>query len=644
MIRPWNFAAVIWRCAAPWVLLGVAFSQQPADFESLVGSAQHAQARGDFEAAAGFYRRASTLQPQNAELAANLGLMYYQVNKNEEAADAFRHAIRLNPGLFVPNLFLGLDYVKLKRFSEAIPYLKQAARSKPEDIHAQTGLAQAYSGLGETRLAIRWYVTATRLEPRDADVWYRLGIDYLEQVESDARVLLAQYKDSAYVQALMAENFAEQRLFDRAAASYQKALALPAFPPDTHAGYGFVLLNERELRGAERELKSELALDPGSLLAKLGMARLDLEQGSAELAGNQIAQLWRADPGFLTSNLERFKTGLTQARVMELQAALEKLQANGEMPAQAASLFRPDAAETSLSRGRRSETWASNGGTGIRRSAAEWYSQGAYRQCSDLLGPQIATLSVRDLRLLALCAYATGDYEHAFDAAGKLSASSATRAEGLYWETRSSEKLASDAFAHASEIDSASPRLHVLLGDVYRQQERFEDAEREYRKALVLQPQDTGALFGLSLALLGDRQSDEALHIAQAALKNNPSDPELNLVMGEILCQREDFSDAEAYLKKGLSARPESMPHVHALLGKVYASTNRPQEAIAELKLALPEDKDGHLYYQIGRLYLKIGDRAAAQRAFLTSKRLEGGALRASTAHLPQDQGESDSQ
>lgn len=644
MKRPWNLAAAIWICAAPCVLLGVALAQQPADFESLVGSARSAQARGDFEAAAGFYRQASTLEPENAELMANLGLMYYQVNKNEEAADAFRRAIRLNPGLFVPNLFLGLDYVKLKRFREAIPYLKHAARSKPQDFHAQTALGQAYSGLGETRPAIRSYLEATRAGAPDADVWYRLGIDCLEQVESDARVLLGQYRDSAYVQALVAENFAEQGALDRAAAAYKRALALPAFPPDTHAGYGFVLLNERDLRDAGREWKSELALNPGSLLAKLGMARLDVEQDSAEQAAEQIGRLWRNDPGFLTSNLERFKTELTQARVMKLQAALEKLVANGEIPEQAASLFRPDAADTSLWRGQQPGKRVSNGGAGIRRSAGELYSEGAYRQCADLLGAQIATLSIRDLRLLAQCAYGTGDYEHAFDAAEKLSASGATRVEGLYWEARSSEKLASDAFAHASEIDSASPRTHVLLGDVYRQEERFEDAEREYRRALILQPQDTGALFGLSLALLGNRQSDQALHVAQEALKNNPSDPELNLVMGEVLCQREDFSDAEAYLKKGLHAPPESIPHVHALLGKVYASTNRTEEAIAELKLALPEDKDGHLYYQIGRLYLKAGDRDSAQRAFVASKRLERGSLRGSAAQPVGDQGESNSQ
>src|SRR6266536_3421989 len=110
--------------------VGIAFSQSSDTFEALLASAQQAQARADFESAVEFYRRAIALHPEIPELQANLGLMYYQTGKHQQAAEAFRKAIRLKPSLFVPTLFLGLDYVKLKRFSEAVPYLKRAAASK----------------------------------------------------------------------------------------------------------------------------------------------------------------------------------------------------------------------------------------------------------------------------------------------------------------------------------------------------------------------------------------------------------------------------------------------------------------------------------------------------------------------------------
>src|SRR5213595_1963931 len=133
-------------CLTCCVLLGPAFSQGPTQFASLLASAQQAQARGDFEAAAEFYRKAVGIHPEIPELKANLGLMYYQLGKDQQAIDAFSQAIRLKPGLFVPNLFLGLDYVKLKRFNEAIPYLKRAALLNATVIQARLALGHAYTG------------------------------------------------------------------------------------------------------------------------------------------------------------------------------------------------------------------------------------------------------------------------------------------------------------------------------------------------------------------------------------------------------------------------------------------------------------------------------------------------------------------
>lgn len=123
---------------------------------------------------------------------------------------------------------------------------------------------------------------------------------------------------------------------------------------------------------------------------------------------------------------------------------------------------------------------------------------------------------------------------------------------------------------------------------------------------------------------------------AQAALNKHPDDPELNAVMGEILCARNEYADAEPFLKKSLNTKPEFVSRVHALLGSVYAKTNRTQEAIAELKLALDSDKDGGLHYQIGRLYLKVGDRELANQAFQMSKQIQREGLTRATVAMEQ--------
>jgi tetratricopeptide (TPR) repeat protein len=628
----WISAAI--SCLLVCVAPGLQLPQQAGELESLLASAQQAQAGGDFQSAADYYRQAVALQPEVAELRTNLGLMYYQIGKDEQAAEAFRQALRQKPTLFVPNLFLGLDYVKLKRFRDAIPYLNRAAILKPTDIQAQLGLGQAYAGNGKTRLASASYSRATQLDPGNADAWYHLGVSYLEQVEADARILLTKQKDSVYVQLLMAETFAEQRAFVQAEDAYKKARAFSKVPPGAHAGYGFVLLNRHDPSGAERELRAEIALNPGSLIANLGMARLHLEQGETSQAANEIREIAKTDAGFLRTNASLFNAGLPRTKRTELQRALEEGQASGDVTQESVALFRD-----SVAGGASPEPTPDAYGTLLRSAKIpsgdpiKLYARGHYEECNDALGPRLQQLPVTDLQLLATCAYLSGNYQNALKAAVKLASNTVTEAEGLYWETKSAQKLATQALARASATDPGSPKLHVLLGDVHRQQKAFPDAEQEYRKALALRPEDMGALFGLSLALLADGQNDEALAVAQTSLEKNPDDPELNAVMGEILCVRNDFSGAEPYLKKSLNTKPEFVSHVHALLGKVYAQTNRTQQAIAELKLGLASDKDGGLHYQIARLYLKVGDRDSAKQAFDVSKRLQQqGLMRAAVA------------
>jgi predicted Zn-dependent protease len=453
----------------------------------------------------------------------------------------------------------------------------------------------------------------------------------------------------------MADNFSEQRAFIQAAEAYRKALESPVVPPGTHANYGFVLLNRQDLAGAKREVNAELKTDPGSLMAKFVTARLLIEEGATRQAAGEIQEIWNTDNGFFRANIARFKSGLARPKRSELESVLEEQSAAGTLSAEVVALFRDDAGSGSRDQNPGDQKAgdqktitdaepAASSKKSAGNNAARLYADGKYRQCRDSLAPRLPLLQASDLRLLARCAYSTGEYGQAFQAASKLAVSAPTEAEGLYWETRSAQALATKALRQASLVDSGSPTMHVLLGDFYRQRNAFHEAEQEYRKALVLAPRNTGALFGLSLTLLGNNQLDEAFQVAQSALANDAEDPELNAVMGEILCARDDFSGAEKYLKKSLNTKPEYVPHVHALLGTVYAKTNRTQEAIAELKLALASDKDGHIYYQIARLYLKTGDRDSAEKAFQVSEKLRGEGLNRAAVAIQQSQGDSESQ
>jgi predicted Zn-dependent protease len=250
------------------------------------------------------------------------------------------------------------------------------------------------------------------------------------------------------------------------------------------------------------------------------------------------------------------------------------------------------------------------------------YAAGQFTQCSDALKPALGTIAIHPLQLLASCSFYAGDFRTTSAAAQRLKHNASTRAEGLYWETKAEQKLAISALTHAGEIDADSPRMHVLLGDIFRQKRQWDGAEIEYRKAVALDPTGHAARLSLAIVLFTELKTDEAFDIDQSLLTEDPNDPGANLLAGEILVQRNIYAEAEQYLAKCGNLQPEFLPHLHALLGKVYAATDRIPAAILEYKKGLSTDEDGSIHFQLGRLYQKSGDRTAAEDAFKESKRL----------------------
>ena len=194
--------------------------------------------------------------------------------------------------------------------------------------------------------------------------------------------------------------------------------------------------------------------------------------------------------------------------------------------------------------------------------------------------------------------------------------------QGLYWESKADQDLAISALTRAGEIDADSPRMHVLLGNVFREKRRWDESEAEYRKAIALDPKSGRARLSLAITLFSQLKIDEAFDLDQALLREDAANPEPNLLAGEILVQRNRFSEAEPYLLRCRDLKPELVPRYHTLLGTVYAETNRIPAAIAEYKLGLATDENGSVHYQLARLYQKTGDTVAGEEAFKESKRL----------------------
>ncbi len=606
------------------LLAGPAFGQQdqPSDFESLLTAAQQAQGANNYAAAAADYKRAVELRRDIPELWANLGLMQHETGDYSAAILSFQQANRLKPSLYVPNLFLGIDYVHTGKTKDAIPLLLKAEKMNETDPLPALTLGRAYSSLAEYPQAIHEFQRTIHIDPNQSSAWFAIGITYLHQVEADSRTMTGEDSNSAYAQALFAESLVKQSRFKEATTFYQTALSAADQPPCLQSEIGFAYLTQGETQKAGLAFKTDRDSHPECSLALLGEARLQIDAGSNADALPLLQQAWDADHGFLRSNASLLFEKLSAERTKSFQDFLNQQHSSAKLDENLYTSL------TNASNGIAQDATSLNTNTpqpsSNEKLARKSYLSGQYDLCARQLKNALPSGDADALRMLAACAFFTGDYQLSSDAGRALRAlPSHPTAAALYWSIKANEKLALASLERFEQLEPDSARSHILLGDIYRQRERYDDAQHEYTRALELTPNDPAALLGLASAYFGDAKIDQALETAQKALALNPEDPETNLLAAEVLIAQHKASDAEPFLLKSLNAKPQMLPHVHALLGEAYAADGKTQQAIEQIKLGLESDQDGGLHYKLARLYAKIGDKADEAIAIEQTKALQ---------------------
>jgi tetratricopeptide (TPR) repeat protein len=602
--------------------------QQPAPtLESLVAAAQLAQASHDYAAAEKAYRQAVRIEPNMPELWANLGLMQQEAGDIASAIPSFQQANRLNPSLYVPNLFLGNDYLHTGKAPEAIPFLIKAERINKTDPQAPLALGRAYYAAGKFTTAAQEFARAIALNPKLGAAWFALGIAHLNQVETDARKMTAEAKDSPFAGALYAESLEKQARFNEAATVYRSLLDSHPQPPCLHSALGIALLRHRDPEGAAVEFATERAANPECGLAILGQARIAIDRGDNEQATKLLQELWGRDHGFFIFNTAILVEGLSDDASSAIAAYVSQPETiipadfrNALLTAlnsnsQALDNEHDNVLHDHVDLREPGAAVADTPVSAVRRTGEEYYAAGEFEQCAERLDHATAEKRAEKLRLLAACSFFTGEYESTFSAATALEALQPHSAEALYWSIQANERLAVQSLARFQQLESDSPRSHVLLGDIYHQLERQDDAQVEYRKALALEPGNSAAMLGLSFAYLSNNSIDKAMETARTALERSPEDPELNMVVGEAMVAKDQYAEAEPFLMKSLNVKPQLRGHVHGLMGKVYAETGKPNEAISQLKMGESSDENGSIHYLLARLYRQLGDTKDAAAA-----------------------------
>ena len=219
--------------------------------------AEAAIAQKNFAAAESLLLQETKANPQDFRAWYDLGFVYYQTQRADQAIKAYRQSIALRGDLAETHAALGHILLEQNRNDEAIPHLRKAAELKPS--------AQAWMTLAAAQ---------EKAHPQDAAASYAKGAALAPgdpEPHTRAGILYEQNKD-----------------WPNAEREY---LAAQKIKPSSEALAGLVNVYQQTGRGPEAEsmLREYLRLQPSDARAHLQLGRLLLAEGKKDEAAEEFA-------------------------------------------------------------------------------------------------------------------------------------------------------------------------------------------------------------------------------------------------------------------------------------------------------------------------------------------------------------------
>jgi TolB-like protein/DNA-binding winged helix-turn-helix (wHTH) protein/Flp pilus assembly protein TadD len=185
------------------------------------------------------------------------------------------------------------------------------------------------------------------------------------------------------------------------------------------------------------------------------------------------------------------------------------------------------------------------------------------------------------------------------------------------------ERRAEAAARKALELDDTLAEAHTALGSIqHRSKWNWVEAEREFRRAVELNPNYSPAyqFYALYLSSMGRQQ--EALDAIRRALELEPASPIINAAAARQLIFARQYDLAIEQLQKALELEPNFMV-AHVRLGLVYERKGIYENAVAELGKARTLSQDNpFVIAALGHAYSLSGNRKRAQELLAELKQL----------------------
>jgi len=319
-------------CLSPlFFLTSMAVSQDPSQAVSQeIEQGQTALKGGDFSAARQHFSAALRLDPNLAEVRADLGLAYYSDHQYDRAAREFQEALRLNSSLAIAKSFLPLSQAAMGDCPAAIAGLERGWASNPDaKLRRLLGLSleTCADRQGNEREAVQVMQKLLAAYPDDPDVLYAAGQLYGKLSSALYLKLMKVAPHSARSFQVMGSVAATDGNWKAAVDAYRQALKLDPTLTGIHLQIAILLLTHStaadDVRQALVELHQELNVDPRSAQAEYEIGEVARKHGQLDEAVAAFRQALEFNPSATPARVGLAKALLQLGRKTEALAALQ---------------------------------------------------------------------------------------------------------------------------------------------------------------------------------------------------------------------------------------------------------------------------------------------------------------------------------
>lgn len=495
----------------------------------------------------------------------------------EEALDAFEKAVVCDAEADYVIRQLTVLLLRMDRKQQALEWADKLISANPDDQKVKMFQADLLASIGEEAKAIALYETLLAQQPNDPELLLKVGRQYLSALDylkarDRFEQLVAVEPDSFMGYYYLARLYRELKFSQKAAAAYQKALALNLTPP--------LAVEAAEFYESQKMVDEAIALYQGLLV----------EEETSEEAANRLVRIY-----------------LARNQSDQALAVLQDLRRNAT-----------DSQKIDFTIGR------------------IFMDQHKYQEAIKIFKAMLVREPGLDLArsLLAMALYESGDRPQAkaLLLAVKKEAKGYDDALSLLIKMYAEEKAFPKAIALINkaikEAAGDNPKYYFALASLYEEQGKETEAERVLLDTVHKFPQTEMAFFTYGMFLERHGRLDEAMAQMEKVLVINPRDPlALNYIGYSWADRGENLPQALDYIQKAVVERPDD-GFILDSLGWVYFRMGEFQQAVEVLEKAiLLEPQDPTIHEHLGDVYLAFHKPQLAlenyQRSLALSDKVE---------------------